>query len=372
MSLLFFGNCTNSKQENSSEAQTISIRGKSFQEGTKLSSLIKQVQIIPLETHNKCLVGDPIQVELTSEFIFYLEHSANSGIRVFSKNGKYIRSLGTKGSGPQEYRETLSMSLLPEQEKIFLIDFRSHKTIEFDFDGSFIREDKTPTGIGDIRFVSENHYYLCYPNKGFHLRSINMDTKDTLALVPHTSTFRGYGPSFDTQADGSHFYSPHYHDSIYRIRGDKVELEYSFDFGPHYWSGTELMNYTDNFYGKGLPSGFMTVGSPFFDLGYYFHFTIGHMMDNDKVANYECLWNKMEKKLICLKDDFDDLLFANSSLESVGPNNEWISIVQPIDLLENLDKIRGNTQFEYSKEFISQIQNLQEEDNPVIVMFTLK
>jgi hypothetical protein len=132
------------------------------------------------------------------------------------------------------------------------------------------------------------------------------------------------------------------------------------------------MNYTDNFYGKGLPSGFMTVGSPFFDLGNYFHFIIGHVMDNDKGANYECLWNKMEQKLICFKDNFDDLLFTDLSLETVGPNNEWISFIQPIDLLENLDKIKENTQFDYPKELISQIQNLHEQDNPVMVVFTLK
>lgn len=372
MALLLLGNCTKSNQENPTEVQTISIREKSFREGTKLSSLVKSVQIIPLETHNKCLVGDPTQVDLTSDFIFYLEHSANSGIRVFSKNGKYIRSIGTKGAGPHEYREILSMSILPEQEKIFLIDWRGKKTIEFNFEGSFIKENKAPTRIGDVRFVSENHYYYSIPYKGFHLHSVNMDTEVTRMLVPHTSTYSGYLGDFDTQADGSHFYSPMYHDSVYRIRGENVVLEYRFDFGPHYWSGTELMNYTDNFYGKGLPSGFMTVVGPFFDLGNYFHFNIGHVMDNDNGETYECLWNKKEQKLIYFKDNFDDLLFANSSLESVGSNNEWIRIVQPIDLLENLDKIRGNTHFEYSKEFISQIQNLREDDHPVIVIFTLK
>lgn len=372
MALLIFGNCTKSNQENPTEVQTISIRGKSFQEGTKLSSLVKQVQIIPLETHNKCLVGDPIQVELTSEFIFYLEYPANSGIRVFSKNGKYIRSIGTKGKGPHEYREILSMSLLPEQEKIFLIDWISKKTIEFNFKGNFIKEYKTPTK-GDLRFVSENHYYLSYP-KGFHLRSVNMETEDTRMFVPHTSTYTGYGRDFNTQADGSHFYSPFFHDSIYRIRGEKVELEYRFDFGPHYCSGTDVVNYTENFkrMDRNYPAGSMGVGGPFFDLGSYFHFNIGHDMNDPKFGTNAFLWNKKEQKLIYFKDNFDDLLFANSSLESVGPNNEWISIVQPIDLLENLDKIRGNTQFEYSKKLISQIQNLQEEDNPVIVMFTLK
>ena len=132
------------------------------------------------------------------------------------------------------------------------------------------------------------------------------------------------------------------------------------------------MNYTDNFRGKGLPSGFMTVGSPFFDLGNYFHFTIGHMMDNDRGVEYKCLWNKKEQTLIHFSDSYDDLLFADSKLESVGPDNEWVSIIQPVDLLENIDKIRGNTQFEYSKKFLSKLQNLKEDDNPVIVLFNLK
>jgi hypothetical protein len=374
MALLLFGNCTKSNQENPTEVQTISIRGKSFQEGTKLSSLVKSVQIIPLETHNKCLVGDPTQVELTSEFIFYLEYSANSGIRVFSKNGKYIRSIGTKGKGPHEYREILSMSLLPEQEKIFIIDWINKNTIEFNFKGKFIKENKTPTRIGEIRFVSESHYYFSIPYKGFHLHSVNMDTEVTRMLIPHTSTFTGYLGDLNTQADGSHFYSPRYHDSIYRIRGEKVELEYRFDFGPHYCSGTDFRNYTENFkrLDRNEPPGSMVLLGPFFDLGKYFHFSIAHVMNDTEFEINDFLWNKTEQKLICFKDNFDDLLFANSSLESVGPNNEWISIVQPIDLLENLDKIRGNTQFEYSKEFISQIQNLQEDDNPVIVKFTLK
>ena len=56
----------------------------------------------------------------------------------------------------------------------------------------------------------------------------------------------------------------------------------------------------------------------------------------------------------------------------MSPKNEWISYADPIDLIENYEIIRQNTDFNYSKNLLTQIKDMEEEDNPVLIFYSLK
>lgn len=68
----------------------------------------------------------------------------------------------------------------------------------------------------------------------------------------------------------------------------------------------------------------------------------------------------------------DDILFCSTLFfEAVSPDGELMTKVDAIDLIEALPKILKNEDFKYTDELINQIKNLDEEDNPVIVLFKL-
>jgi 6-bladed beta-propeller protein len=68
-------------------------------------------------------------------------HGGNSNARIvkFSKDGRFIRTWGTKGSGPGEF--TLPHSLAMDSEgRLFVADLMNHRIQIFDQDGRYLTE----------------------------------------------------------------------------------------------------------------------------------------------------------------------------------------------------------------------------------------
>ena len=66
------------------------------------------------------------------------------------------------------------------------------------------------------------------------------------------------------------------------------------------------------------------------------------------------------------------LFCASHNVVGVSPNNEWISYAGAIDLIESYEQISQNSGFKYSKDLLKQIKELDEEDNPVLIFYSLK
>jgi hypothetical protein len=66
--------------------------------------------------------------------IYVLDHQARA-IRVFDRNGRYVRSLGREGEGPGEFRTPTGMALGPDQ-RLWVADTRTARFTVFDTSGA--------------------------------------------------------------------------------------------------------------------------------------------------------------------------------------------------------------------------------------------
>jgi len=76
--------------------------------------------------------------------IFVLDMNTSS-IKKYDPSGKYIKSIGRKGSGPGEISSPRGMIIV--NDKIYVADFVSHQVVIFDTEGKFIEKKHNKFGI---------------------------------------------------------------------------------------------------------------------------------------------------------------------------------------------------------------------------------
>lgn len=67
-----------------------------------LSDLIEDIEYIPLETNQKCLLGDVRFFDISANYIVVYCVSPSKAF-LFHRNGRFIAQLGDIGQGPKEY-----------------------------------------------------------------------------------------------------------------------------------------------------------------------------------------------------------------------------------------------------------------------------
>ena len=104
------------------------------------SMLFKGIKLIPLETNESCLIGSITKITVFEQFIFVMDHVVAKSLYVFDKEGRFIRKIGSVGSGPGEYVEIRDFTIDRVNKTVYLYDGRLQRINIYDLaTGKFIR-----------------------------------------------------------------------------------------------------------------------------------------------------------------------------------------------------------------------------------------
>ena len=152
-----------------------------------LSSLFKNIRAIILETNEDCLIGQIDELQVFDGYIYILDSKKAKSLFVFDMDGRFIRKIGSLGSGPGEYIQLLDFTLDTENRFIYLLDY-SQRVHKYYLDGTF---DKTITpklqnaGIIYIQYYNSKLYMSVsafYPApEDFMLQEIDIDNGQILS-----------------------------------------------------------------------------------------------------------------------------------------------------------------------------------------------
>ena len=81
-------------------------------------------------------------ITVDDEEQIYVLDSKEAHIKVFDKDGKYLRTLGRRGQGPGEMQRPVSIRITPQKE-ILVNDWGIRRVMFLNLDGEFIREIST-------------------------------------------------------------------------------------------------------------------------------------------------------------------------------------------------------------------------------------
>ena len=209
----------------------------------RLSQIADDVEYVLLKASNgkqEVFIGQGfVDLFICKDYIF-VQMCGN--IIQYDREGNLIRTIGRKGGGPGEYVWVYNM-VVDDQAKRILITTTSGKINEYDFEGKFVRDIKTPyTGklmpldSGRIALDVENVWYdvkerLVILNKRGEVEK----SFPRYELFEHTNNGRtdsetGAIPRI-TKFHDMVCFNEAYNDTIFELNNNELHMRYFIDWG---------------------------------------------------------------------------------------------------------------------------------------------
>ena len=338
-------------------------------------NIVKEVKIVPLETTKNSLLDGIYKVITTDEYIYIMDNFKGKSLIIFTKEGKFIKRL-SHGQGPGELQRLYDIDYDFQTNE--LIAYQHSFFLFFDKEGNFLRQERLPINFdnfisldngyilrtapvqGNTHLDDKEGYTFLFTDKIFTLKSVAVyQPKDIKAMSAHTYLYKN--DSLITLAG-------RYSDSIYKYDAKKNKLYTEFVLD----------------YDKKLPKKYL-YGENFLvfqevtkNNDYYFN--IGEYFETFS-QNVFFLWNNyINLQTIVYRDKKTGNMIGGTSamlnLEEVPAfnfpigvdKNYFVSVYNPY--INRYEKLKNSKLIsEADKEKIKQFKD---DDNPILVYFTLK
>lgn len=333
-----------------------------------LNELASDIRYVPLETTDDCLMNNEFYImQYTGEDII------TSGIFHFDKNGKFLNKIGSKGQGPEEYLQGL-FAFGDWKNKLLYVQNWTTLTC-YGFDGTFVRSVPTSQlNMGAAGLFDENHILysndIYYADKANPIQLYMVDSQNGKTVSKwrgHLEENKKYGMiltsrDFMYNYDNSLFYKPALENVIFKILSPKKrQLVYKFDC-----SGKDIDVSADEVDPKKRFQ-FLSV--------YWAKETAQYLFVNYGMKNISRLgiYDKENKTFtnVTIKDNLVGGYDIHPAWTS--DDNHLLMVYYAGGLLQDKEK-RYSTGLlpERKKELDELLKNIKEDDNPVVILVTLK
>lgn len=333
-----------------------------------LNELASDIRYVPLETTDDCLMNNEFYImQYTGEDII------TSGIFHFDKNGKFLNKIGSKGQGPEEYLQGL-FAFGDWKNKLLYVQNWTTLTC-YGFDGTFVRSIPTPQlNMGAAGLFDENHILysndIYYADKANPIQLYMVDSQNGKTVSKwrgHLEENKKYGMiltsrDFMYNYDNSLFYKPALENVIFKILSPKKrQLVYKFDC-----SGKDIDVSADEVDPKKRFQ-FLSV--------YWAKETAQYLFVNYGMKNISRLGIYDKEKKIFTNVTIKDNLAGGYDIHPAwtSDDNHLLMVYYAGGLLQDKEK-RYSTGLlpERKKELDELLKNIKEDDNPVVILVTLK
>lgn len=375
MALTFFS--CNEKVRNQHNGVLQEIRLKDI-ESNKIveNDVFNSIHFVRLETTDNCLIDQIEQISLYDDLFYVLDKKDN--LFVFNEHGKFVRKIGMKGPGPEEYIGATMFYIHPTKKYISL--FRGDiGVVRYDLNGNYldrlnldlksnILTDQCSL-IDERNVLIENsnsrrfspYHYIC-------LSENNMQEINRYFLMPSLAEENcAIGQYTMNNNVGKTFYAiTLYNDTIYKWDEDHFIPEYILESGLKHPNHEEIKSHEPyQFIGdaekilnkNGFSSGFQKL----FSTDEYLCLEYGGLGYFDMI-----LWEKKQNKgyLYRFLGSDNPLLHIYNNWVTTS-NSALVRYMSVAFLFDTEKEIRATNHPEVPELY----KNLKEEDNPVLVLY---
>ncbi len=148
----------------------------------QLSSLLKEYNLVPLETKSECLISQVSKVVRRDDRLYI--SSEEKDLFVFGKTGKFIMKVGIRGQGPEEYQGVYDFDINNSCNSIYILDFKMIHVYSLE-DGTYLRSIPLSVVANKFKIIND--------------KSIILHTspeKEALTIIDHNgSVLKSFLPS---------------------------------------------------------------------------------------------------------------------------------------------------------------------------------
>ena len=374
-----------SSGDRSSEVREINLDPESRQIGKlTLNELVESISYIPLETTDDCLIGE-ITNSIISENHLLLYCRIARRCYLFNKTGRFVAPIGNFGQGPGEYSYGPELIQIDEKNnEVILRTSNPNQLLYYDFNGKYKKSESLDITSGNLSYHT-NFYLIKTRNDGSVPYSYTILDKD-FKMVAQTIQPIHFTPNPPgTSAGGGVVFCQYMYDNKVHVRENMLNdtlymINSDFSVIPKYVvnAGTygvtlEIRSDTELFISK-FRSGQITILSSMFETNDYVLLSFRYLQE----MNIPSYYNKKEDKFLYfsssagIPNDYDGGLDFWPQYQY---NNQLIAYYQAYKFEEHLNssnKLKPQGTLEVINYFDQMCRKIDTEDNPVMVVVTLK
>ena len=335
----------------------------------KLSDFSDHMEYIPLETKKESLVRGVACLQMNDSVIGV---SDMQKVLLFKKNGKFIRTIGRRGKGPQEYGGIYNFYF--KADTIYIITV--NKVLKFTMDGKFQREIKTNSlshttmdDKGNLIYYNEDNGELTY---------FNPSIKPARKFIAIKNVTNGYWVLYDSEdkyfqpAKGKTLFTSYKSDTIWDLSSGKMKAEYILNLKEKLLP-TNL--HLGNF--KGTFVDFQKAAKPYMKMNMIEQYSNLFLIQKSwgtgkKSAIYLHNLNDHTTRKFdpaYLKDDIIGKIKIRPKLE-LSTENDIITYLRADELVSAIDSLNKQKVINEPKHNLwkSKVSNVKFDDNPILVI----
>ena len=205
--------------------------------------VVKDFDVVALETTPEALVGNIDELFFDDEKIFVIDRRVAKSIFIFKQNGEFISKIDRVGRGPVEYFEIWDATIDKSQKHIIIQDLEGRKFQYYDYNGDYLFKKKMPflftsfeiLDSATMAFHTYRSYNIDFPGL-HHKADIAIGKVDgTVHFIHKSKTYRDDFTFVNSMKEISKFndvvrYNPTYSDTIFRVTNNRLITEYVLDF----------------------------------------------------------------------------------------------------------------------------------------------
>lgn len=233
-SLLLYS-CGHGQNDNESDSDPLQVVVVPEQADMPIDSIIEKVDYIKLGDTGDVLIGDVSKLWITPQHIVIVDKFKAMSIFVFDRSGNAQAVINRLGCGPQEYTSLTDVCLTPDQQRIVVLDNSKKKLLYYNMEGDFLYDKNTSFWIGDLAYADEQHIIAktygaqnedpgltSYENKDDNLYILDTLMHIKQSMMPRTAILKQFEDRLYANAIHG--------DTIYRVAGsDGLVPQYRLD-----------------------------------------------------------------------------------------------------------------------------------------------
>lgn len=197
------------------------------------------INYIPLETNDDALIGEITKLYYT-ENGFLIFDQKTMGIFLFSTDGHFIRKIGRKGEGPDEYLFINDIQYDAERQVIYVHERYRNSIYTYDCMGNLL-EKTSPAVLSFNSFFRTKDgcwVYSCFKKNNPECYNLTLLSSDLQTVRKHYFPQKDFinitfSPTFTGDTDGRVFFYYPSSNVIYELDGTDAVPYLRVDFGDH-------------------------------------------------------------------------------------------------------------------------------------------
>jgi hypothetical protein len=139
-----------------------------------LTSIIDSVTFLPLIEQDNFLFSGINKIIVRDKYIYLMDRWGSNSLLVFDETGAFVRKIGNKGQGPEEYAWLDDFET--DSENIYLYDWQTMRMLKYDLQGNFIEAHKTPFRSRGFKILKNGKYLSAIEHEDSKYQIVRMDS----------------------------------------------------------------------------------------------------------------------------------------------------------------------------------------------------